>query len=230
MRIIILFLSLAITACNGYADTLPTAEFFGDSVTIGASGPARFNLVGLVDFRHAAWGNENIAPADTWAYEVLEMNAATNNGSSINLLHYLQAHTSAWHRDVILFNAGYHDMNHTADSLKPAVSLGSYLIFLEQVADILQAHGDVVIWVDTPGLPADSTGRILVQAALVPEYNAAAEQVAREHGFYILNLDSKGHLPGNVHYDFAGYKRLGLLESECVLIAMHGRETSLCHH
>ena len=52
---------LLLAGCGTHATKHPTAIDFGDSVSLGYSGPVRFYLSGKVDYRHNPWMDENIA-------------------------------------------------------------------------------------------------------------------------------------------------------------------------
>ena len=54
-------LAAVLAGCNSGAAKQPTAIDFGDSVSLGYSGPARFDLNDKVDYRHNPWVDENIA-------------------------------------------------------------------------------------------------------------------------------------------------------------------------
>ena len=218
---------LLLAGCDTNAAKHPTAIDFGDSVSLGYSGPARFDLNGKVDYRHNPWMDENIAAYNSDYYFWNETKHGENDGWSYTLLVTMEQELSDQHYNVILFNAGLHDAQKNRQT-----TLSAYRLNLEAIATLAAKHADYVIWVDTTPVPADvdaASGMLgTPEDAQIP-YNAVAEDVARAHGFYILNLDSQNQLPHNVHYTFEGYKYLGKQVSACILLVLERTYSNRCH-
>jgi len=207
----------------------PTAIDFGDSVSLGYSGPARYDMdKGYVDYRHNAWSAENIVPEyNDWFFGT-EAHAGENDGYAETLLLAMEQELNDQHYTVILFNAGLHNLQENMQTLIP-----DYTNTIEAIATLVEQHADIVIWIDTTPVPANidpvasGMGNVAENAQL--SYNVAARQVAVEHGFYMLSVTAYGQLPNNVHYDVSGYEALGERVSTCVLLAMAASHSDQCH-
>ena len=134
--------------------------------------------------------------------------------------------------NVIAFNTGYHDLQHS-----PNLPMGSvhitpdvYRNNLEAIAQLVEKHAGVGIWVDTPGLGAPQlpVGTLVVDDVNIPKYNEIAHEVAREHGFYVLSMPDTDH-DGSVHFTVVGYQELGRRLADCVSAALNRLETKYCH-
>lgn len=225
---------LALAGCGNNVIAPPTAIDFGDSTSKAYAAYARTDLVGVVDFRHDPWDTGDIVPEDTNAYIAAEINASNNNGYSTTLLEGMETRlaSDSDHFNVLAFNSGYHDLQHNpADVGAVNVPADVYRSNLEAIAQLAEAHADVVIWIDTPGILGDTAtvGTQVVDAQQIQVYNAIAEDVAREHGFYVLNMPSTGHQPDNVHFTGDGYRALAKRVSDCVLLALSQAQSDSCH-
>lgn len=209
----------------------PTAIQFGDSVSLGNSGYARLRLYGVVDLRHDAWAEEDLLPFDRPYYFGQVVAHGRNNGYSSTLVRAMQEQLDGQHFNVILFNSGLHDLQPMAG--RPAnIDLASYRANIEQAAAVAEQHGDIVIWVDTTDVPADlnpSAQQHGAPAHAQVPYNQVAHEIAREHGFYILNVSSDGRIEHDVHYHTWGYRKQGNEIAACVLAALQQQETDICH-
>jgi len=112
------------------------------------------------------------------------------------------------------------------------VSLAQYQKNLKAIATDAAQHARIVIWVDTTDVPADLDPSAQQYGApphaQVP-YNQAAHAIAKKHGFYILNLTSDGRVPRDVHYTPAGAAKQSREISDCVLLALAGKQSGICH-
>jgi hypothetical protein len=232
-RLVMIFAAILVfVPCRVAAGQLPTAVDFGDSVTLGYAGLARYFLYGTVDFRPNPWDKENMVPRNDWRYFVPEVEKARNCGNSSTLLPCMKAvlHPGL-HYDVLLFNSGLHDVQ-VDNTGKPRIPLGQYRVNLEAAANIARQYATAVLWVDTTVVPPNlgpASGEVGTPANSQVPYNAVARQIAKEHGFYMLTLDSKGQLPQNVHFTLDGYRYLGLQVATCVLVILAHGQTPVCH-
>lgn len=213
-------------ACYHSERSLPTAIQFGDSVSLGYSVIARHDLCGVVDYRHDPWSSgdvdlcgETFDPYD----DGLALVAATNNGDSAGLLSDMESQLNGKHFNVLLFNSGYHDIEH-------GIPESVYRNNLEAMSQLCEQSADICIWVQTPGLDAPSLplAGTTIDAESVSRYNAIARSVAREHKFYILNLSDKHH-DGTVHFDSLGYWNAGAAVAACVNTVLAAEFTVDCH-
>jgi len=224
--------ALGLAGCNT-VHLNPTAVDFGDSVSKAYASDARLDLYGQVDFRHDPWDQGDIPPSNSSAYTAAEIAYANNNGYSSTMLVGMETRLTGktWY-NVLAFNSGYHDMQRPPS--RPVgttmISQSVYRNNLEAIAQLVEQHAGVIIWVDTPDLAAvqSSVGPDVVDEVNVPIYNGIAHDVAHEHGFYILNMPSTGH-DGTVHFTPAGYRILGQRLADCVLTALNGAQTDTCH-
>lgn len=130
------------------------------------------------------------------------------------------------HYKLIRFNSGMWDIAHRSNLSKRSdrlydvtkapvsVSLPEYIQNLSEIVPVLQAHADVVVWVNTTDVPADSIGRLDSEAV---SYNAAAATVMSAYGiptddirtFMLQYEDHHDDEDGNrVHYDEFGSEQL----------------------
>lgn len=216
--------------CN--KELVPTAIDFGDSVSLGFSGRTRYNLYGSVDFRHDSWDNEGITPVNrSWYYGEV-VSRGQNDGNSNQLLSAMESHLNDRYYTVLLYNSGVHDATFSNSTGLPHVSLSEYRLNMEAVAQEAEQHASIVVWVASTPIPAGAkrhSGEPLGVPGSEREYNAIGDQIANEHGFYILHLDSKGQIPHNVHYTGPGYDYLGKQVSDCILTALSNQDTDNCH-
>lgn len=222
-------------ACFNTEGSLPTAIDFGDSVSLGTTAAARHDLCGVVDYRHDKWekGDINVCGENYLPYFKGQVIAhANNNGYSATELSAMKKQLIPdAHYNVILFNSGLHDMQ---DSVRyPGqrnVPLDAYRANLEAISALVEKHADVVIWINTTPIPVGATNFPGFPAGEQDVYNPVAEAVAREHGFYILDIEARDQIPNNIHFESSGYEFLGSQVKDCVLAAMQQQETQTCHH
>ncbi len=217
-------------ACFKEEGSLPTALSFGDSVSLGYAGDVRHDLCGVVDSRHDAWTDEDIDVCGEryepfWIGRIVDI--GHNDGCSATLLDTVNQVLVGQHYNVITFNIGLHDMQLDKTTQCGLVSPMEYRDNLEAISTVIAEHADVVIWIDTTPIPAGLANEPAGEEIV---FNPIAEDVAREHGFYILNLDSRGQLQDNIHYTGDGYYHLGRQVSDCILDALDQDETTSCHH
>lgn len=207
-----------------------TAIDFGDSVSLAYSGHARLRLAGVVDFRHDAWEHEDIEAHDNPYFFGQVVAMGHNNGYSTTLVNGMTAELDEKHYNVILFNSGLHDIQPRAGA--PNVDLVTYQANIEAAAWLAEQHADVVIWIDTTDVPAALSPSVQQYGApahaQVP-YNQVAHEIAREHGFYILNISSEGQRIDDVHFRSYGVRKQGNEIAACVLVALQQEETAICH-
>lgn len=223
--------ALCLVSASAFAE-LPTAIVFGDSVSKGYSAQARHDLCGLVNLRHEPFSTGAITLCDenyTKENIVLSVKAASNDGCSITLLSIVQqSFANNEHYNIVIFNAGLHDAQ-TYISVQGCgeISLLDYASNIESISAILETHADIVIWVDTTDIPIGADREPYGYQDIL---NPIAENVAKEHGFYILNIISRLQRPSNIHFTYDGYVNLGNQLSNCVLTALVSEETQRCHH
>lgn len=212
------------------AAPLPTALQFGDSVSRAYAMEARADLYGKVDYRHDPWSAGDVDPTKK-GYRVTFVAGENNNGHSFSLIRGMRKRLEGQHYDVILFNTGLHDVQPYFRG-HPVAPLPQYRKNLEKIAADAAQHARIVIWVDTTDVPADLDPSAQQYGAAphaqVP-YNQAAQAIAKEHGFYILNLTSDGRVPHDVHYTPEGAAQQGKEISDCVLLALAAKQSDICH-
>lgn len=222
---------LFLAGCNSMSVPAmqPTALDFGDSNSLGMSGPARLYLFGRVDYRHDNWDDGNIPPSDTpWFYGDVQKKGL-NNGYTSTMLDAMQKQlTDGKFYTVILFNSGLHDMQYSPKNNGPNIPPDEYRTNLETIAALVEKHATYVIWVDTNVVQPDALGPF-TPAGFQTTYNAIAHDVAREHGFYIFVTPSEDEQPGGIHFTGRGYKNYGSLIGQCVLTVLGGGEDAYCH-
>lgn len=224
--------SFGIAGCNSMQIS-PTAVDFGDSTSKAYASYARLDLYGNVDLRHDPYDQGDIVPSDRSSYISAEISYGNNNGYSSTLLLGMEQRLvdKVWF-NVLAFNSGYHDIQHSPS--KPIgtamISQSVYRNNLEAIAQLAEQHAGIVIWVDTPDLEAAEVpvGTDVADQVNVPIYNGIARDVAREHGFYMLSMPGTDH-DGTVHFTAEGYRILGQRLADCVLTALNGAGTSACH-
>ncbi len=206
----------------------PTAISYGDSISLGYAGNARYFLWQQVDFRHNIWHRENLDPSQTDAFISDEVRHGINDGYSTRLLQNMEQELDDRHYNVLLYNSGLHDLQLTKTG--HMVPLPQYRYNMEAVATLAEQHADYVIWVRTtdipPGIPAGNQFSGLQPGDEIP-YNAVGDEIAREHGFYILNITDGSHPPGSVH--FYHYKNIGRQVAQCVLDVLAAQESATCY-
>lgn len=208
---------------------VPTAIDFGESVSLGFSSAARIDLADSVDYRHDDWQAENIIPENDEFFSGAVVSRGINDGNSQQLLQRMEAALKGHFYAVIIMNSVTHDITVNPNTHLPEVTLSDYRDNVEAIAQLAKQHTSVAIWLDTPPIPEGSLGPF-VQPSEVQAYNAVADVVMREHGFYMLAVPGTDHIPGaNVHYTRTGYKILGREVADCVMISLKGSQTDECH-
>jgi hypothetical protein len=224
---------LALAGCSAQQvkSMQPTALDFGDSVSKSYSARARSNLYGIVDFRHDGWNTTGLDPkAKGYSHEFILK--ARNNGYSTTLLARVETALEGQHYNIILYNSGIHDLQHDPMNVGTVrIPENSYRNNLEGIAEEVEQHADIVIWIDTPDMDGDFgvIGDDVVAESDVSRYNTIAESIAKDHGFYILKLPHARH-NGTVHFTHSGYNDLGDAVANCVVTALNMTETESCHH
>lgn len=207
---------------------LPTVLDGGESISQGFSSIARLDLATQADFRHDDWDNGNIFPQDNTYFTGAVADRSINDGNSLQLLERMEVALNGRYYSALVLNSVTHDITLTWSGA-PEVSPAHYRDNLEALAQLAEQHASVVIWMNTPPIPEGSLGPY-VPASQVQVYNAIADEVAHEHGFYVLDVPGIDHLPGaNVHYTAEGYKILGREVADCVLVGLEGLFTDQCH-
>lgn len=216
----------------------PIGIDWGDSDSIGWVPIARENLYSTVDFRHDHWEKGGFEPEPNHESDYISRvaSASANDGDSRQLLKTMEQElTAGTHYNVCVFNAGDHDVRmahfHGAPHLINLIPIDHYRDNLKAIMDLIRQHCDVAIWVKTPPIASDVDATYgFFRASDVRKYNAVAEGIAKEHGFYILETTIDGIIPNDVHFTAAGYKLFGTRVSDCVLLALAGSESGTCHH
>ena len=208
---------------------VPTVLDGGESVSLGFSGPARVDLADSVDFRHDDWDAEDIAPDPRPYFYAAVVSHGINDGNSLQLLQRMEVALNDRFYSVIVLNSVTHDITLDKHTGLPEVGLADYRANVEALAQLAEQHASSVIWLNTPPIPEGSLGPE-VPASEVQTYNAAADEVAHAHGFYVLDVPGTDHLPGaNVHYTGEGYDILGKEVADCVLTALEDSASAQCH-
>lgn len=226
-------------ACYRAESSLLTVEDFGDSISLGWSAHARHDLCGVMDLRHDNWTKEDINMCgESWhPYQIGEWVAnGSNNGYSTTALRAIEREfaDSGSHRNVVTFNIGYHDMQRVGDG-PVNVPLDVYRNNLEAIAQVLEQHADIVIWIDSTPLPGavGYDGNSYVLAEDIPHYNSILHDIAAEHNFYMMSWNGDPqhypHLNGDVHFTDAGYAVLAKQVTNCILSALQQQVTEACH-
>jgi acyl-CoA thioesterase-1 len=171
---------------------LPRVLLIGDSISIGYT----------VTVRKALEGKANV-------HRIPENGADTANG-----LKKLDSWLGDSHWDVIHFNWGLHDLKITPDGARQ-VPLDVYEKNLGALVERLQKTGARLICATTTPVPEGKQNPPRDPADL-PRYNAAAHRVMESHGVVVDDLYAATlprlaeiQLPGNVHFNNAGWEVLG---------------------
>lgn len=222
---------LFLMGCNSQ-DSEPTAVQYGDSIDKARTVAAAHDLCGSVVLHHSRFEDEttDICSVPYKPYYINEfLSHETNNGCAETELQGMEQDLPGQHYNVLIFTAGLHDFqvgttNHTCGNSTPE----SFRAALEKIADFAQFHADYVIWIDTPPI---TPSQFAIPAGIQDVINPIGDEVAREHGFYILEMpiDPSYHNPNDVHYNGVGYGIMGRWEADCVLTVLSGGETELCH-
>jgi isoamyl acetate esterase len=191
------------------ADARPLrVALVGDSIRIGAAPHVRARLP-------AAWR--------VWS--------PTENGESS---HTLRAHLDAWLPagafDLIHLNCGLHDVRYDAGRDRPVATPDEYADNLRAIFAALAVGGATVVWATTT--PIDEAAHNATKASRryavdVTTYNRIAIALAQAAGFRIHDLHAALSqtsladlwLPDGVHFNDAGYARIGGLIAEALIAA-----------
>jgi acyl-CoA thioesterase-1 len=178
---------------------LPSVLIIGDSISLGYTPVVRRLLNGQAN-----------------VFRIPE-----NGGTTVDVLQSLSKWLDALGQDhfkVIVFNAGLHDLIQRAakDGSGPSylVPLSDYGPNLEKIVSQLQPHADTLLWISTTVVPEGEPKR---KAGDEVTYNQAAADVMNKHHISIIDLYTLSQVdrslyalqPNNVHYNAAGYQRLG---------------------
>jgi lysophospholipase L1-like esterase len=171
---------------------LPRVLLIGDSISIGYTAAVRQELAGKAN-----------------VHRIPENGADTANG-----LKKLDEWLGDSHWDVIHFNWGLHDLKVTPDGGRQ-VPLETYERNLATLVARLKKTGARLIWASTTPVPEGKQSPMR-EAADAARYNAAARRVMEANGISINDLNaaalprlSEIQLPGNVHFNSAGWDVLG---------------------
>jgi len=178
---------------------LPNVLIIGDSISLGYTPVVRRLLAGQANvFR-----------------------VPDNAGTTVDILQSLTKWLDAVGQDhfkVIVFNAGLHDLivKGGKDTAAPSymVPLSDYGPNLEKIISQLQPRADTLMWISTTVVPEGEPKR---KAGDELTYNQAAAEVMNNHHIPIIDLYAVSNVdrslyalqPNNVHYNAAGYQRLG---------------------
>lgn len=171
---------------------LPRVLLIGDSISIGYTVTVRKELAGKAN-----------------VHRIPENGADTANG-----LKKIDEWLGDSHWDVIHFNWGLHDLKVTPDGGRQ-VPIEVYEKNLEALVARLKKTGAKLIWAGTTPVPEGKQNPPR-EAADAARYNAAAKRVMDANGIAIDDLNaaalprlSEIQLPGNVHFNSAGWELLG---------------------
>lgn len=188
---------------TSHVDGLPNVLVIGDSISIGYLKELRAQLAGVANVDH---------PPE-------------NCRSTQYVLSRLNEWLAGRHYDVIVFNAGLHDLKHVEreaedDLSNPMVDiaagprlvpLSTYSHNLGVIADSLMRAGTTVLFATTTPVPAGAFGR---SPEDVLAYNREASRVMSEKNIAIVDLYNVAlahadlQFPTNVHYTVEGSKVL----------------------
>jgi hypothetical protein len=205
---------------TGCSNELPTAEDFGDSVSLMVWWPAHKALKDKVDFEHNSTDGE---PQNDGCMETMYPRMVDTLAN--------QKYT------IIVFNSGVHDIQHKHRHKRPHkhpekgcgdAGLDVYRDYAEKAAVLAEQHSTFVIVADTvtiragdmPGIPADAQG----------PYNQILHDIAKEHGFYMWTPTWTGRKSGNLHPVGEAGTVAGNDLAACLLTVLGGQETADCHH
>ncbi len=240
----IVLISLGLAACNptgAYPTTVtakPVVLDIGDSVSLQYTRHARNDLCTTVILQHEGGTLQDDQPENNQdCVEHPIQQGTSNDGCSSAELAQIPARLAPWHYTVIAFNAGLHDMQDIPVLWKQPggimyrcggpLPLDEYKQNIEALAGVMKEHADVVIWVDTT--PVYYSNRENVPPGSQDAYNAAAEAVAREHGFYVLRFTDVLENPDDIHLSPEGTLRAGQQLADCITTALNQSETANCH-
>jgi lysophospholipase L1-like esterase len=171
---------------------LPRVLLIGDSISIGYTVTVRTELAGKAN-----------------VHRIPENGADTANG-----LQKIDTWLGDSHWDVIHFNWGLHDLKVTPAGGRQ-VDLETYEKNLAVLVARLKRTGARLIWATTTPVP-EGKQNPLREAADAARYNAAAARVMQANGVAIDDLYAAAlpriaeiQLPGNVHFNAAGWELLG---------------------
>jgi hypothetical protein len=198
--------ALRVTA---HVDGLPNVLVIGDSISIGYLRELRARLAGLANVEH---------PPE-------------NCRSSQYVLSRVDTWLADRHYDVIVFNAGLHDLKHVEREAEDDLSNGmvdvaagprlipleAYARNLEVIADKLRRAATTVIFATTTPVPSGAFGRSSADVLL---YNREASRIMSEKNIAVIDLYGVGQahvslqFPKNVHYTVEGSKVLAAAVAE----------------
>jgi len=171
---------------------LPRVLLIGDSISIGYTVPVRKAL--------SEKANVHRVPE--------------NGADTVNGLKKIDVWLGDSRWDVIHFNWGLHDLKVTPEGGRQ-VPVEAYERNLAALVERLQATGARLIWATTTPVPEGKQNPPR-ESADVTRYNAAARRVMESHGVAVDDLYAAAlprvaeiQLPGNVHFNAAGWEVLG---------------------
>jgi len=189
---------------------LPNVLILGDSISIGYTPVVRKLLAGKANV----------------------LRPSANCGDTKAGLKHLDEWLGTRKWDVIHFNWGLHDLAYRnpqapgtghLDKVHGTLSVPpkEYEKNLEQLVARLEKTGAKLIWASTTVVPENEAGRLVGDDK---KYNDIAARVMQRHGIptddlYALTVSFKGALsagPGNVHYNRAGYEKIGAQVAEAI--------------
>jgi acyl-CoA thioesterase-1 len=178
---------------------LPRVLLIGDSISIGYTVPVQRALAGKAN-----------------VHRIPENGADTTNG-----LNKIESWLGDSHWDVIHFNWGLHDLKVTPEGGRqvPIDAYEKNLVALVARLKTTRAH---LIWATTTPVPEGKQNPPR-EASDLPRYNAAARRVMESQGVIIDDLYAAAlprlaeiQMPGNVHFNNAGWDELGTRVSAAI--------------
>ncbi|MDF7805980.1 SGNH/GDSL hydrolase family protein [Pontiellaceae bacterium B12219] len=194
---------------------LPNVLLIGDSISIGYTLPVMDSLKGMANVQRPG-----------------------NCGNTTSGLKKINGWLGDTKWDVIHFNFGLHDLCYRHPDSKEqghrdkvngkvSVPLGKYKRNLEALVQRMEQTGATLIWASTTPIPEGEAGRIPGDEL---KYNAAAEEIMKQHGIAIDDLyavavqfaPSLCEGPGNVHFSKKGSALLGAQVTASITSALKG--------
>ena len=190
---------------------MPQVVLVGDSIRMGYQATVKKELEGT---------------AEIWAPE-------TNGGDSSNVLAHLEEWVISRKPDVLHLNCGLHDLHTDPDTGEKQVPLADYRKNLQKIFSSVRAQSPStkLIWVTTTPVNYEWHHQNKPFDRMeddVDEYNAAALEIAQEHGaqvddlFKVIMDAGKGNYlsPDGVHFNEEGYVLLGRTAAAAIRSAL----------
>jgi hypothetical protein len=216
----------------------PVALVIGDSVSLQWTPKARLQLCGSVIVQHEAGRlerDEPESPPKSCDKKDVDQKFDANNGCAASMLAVTLPRLDQWHYNIILLNAGLHDVQPNRvhwerggilyDCGGPT-PLDEYRASLERIAEYLQQHADAVVFVATTDVSEGNKSHIPVGA--VEPYNKVMSDVAYKHGFYFLTFTVHAKKE-DIHLSQKSSAIAADEAAMCIETVLQGATMSNCH-